>query len=552
MRWLAGSGLILLVVILLTNAAPQQRNRLGKPLPPDALPPDNQVLRVVYPGNEPRTLDATLDNYGSGRVEYLFDRLTMLDEDERLMPGAAERWNASADGKAWTFYLRPDARWSDGHPLTAHDFEWTYKTLLAPSVGNVYAFLFYEIKGARDFNLGKTGDARTIGVRAVDDLTFVMETEKPCPYLPYLTSYLSAAPIPRWQYEKHGRQWATAAHIVTNGSYRVAEWTPQRRMVFELNPQYTGPYKGFLERVVIPFMAAGAAGMLAYENDEIDLLYGVLPGELRHIMTDGRLKQELATWPHTQTSYLFFQTQRPPFNDVRVRQAVAHAIDREALCRVVRNGLGIPAYTMIPPGFPGYAGDRLQSHQAYNPDLARKRLAEAGYPNGRGFPRVPLWIGDGDPAGRDLAQALQGMLADNLGIQVAIQPQEGTVYMTNLYQHTIPMGLGGFQSDYPDPHNLLAMVWHSQPKGHGRHDWVDAAFDRLVDTADFEMDPVRRMRMYNQAEEILVRDAGGVFLFHTVLAQLRKPRVKGFVVNRAGYRPFWTNHITHTRVYMGR
>lgn len=545
-------AVFLICLAMAVHAEPQRVNRIGKPLPPDAAPPEKQILRIVFPGGEPRTLDATLDNYGSGRVEFLFDRLTMLDEDENLIPGVAERWKAAPDGKSWTFYLRPGGRWSDGRPVTAHDFEWTYKTLLEPAIGNVYAFLFYEIKGARDFNLGKTKDARTIGVRAADDLTFIIETEKPCPYLPYLTSYLSAAPIPRWQYEKYGKDWATGARIVTNGSYKVAEWVPQQRMVFELNPQYTGPYKGFLERVVTPFIMPGSGGVLAYENNEVDLLNGILPGELRQINADPRLKNELVTWPHTQTSYLFFQTQRPPFYDVRVRQAIAGAVDKETLCRVVRNGLGIAAYTMLPPGFPGYSGDRLGSRQAYNPILARKRLTEAGYPGGRGFPRVPLWIGNGDPAGRDLAQAIQGMLLENLGIHVDIQPQEGTFYLKSLYDHTIPMGLGGFQSDYPDPHNLLAMVWRSQPSGHGRSDWLNPGFDRLVDLADFEMDPTERMRLYHQAEEILVTDVGGAFLFHTVIAQLRKPFIKGFVTNKRGVRPFWTNHITHTRLYVSR
>ncbi|MBM3262922.1 MAG: peptide ABC transporter substrate-binding protein [candidate division Zixibacteria bacterium] len=537
-------------VCLLALAASPLQNRVGAPLPPDALSVEKQVIRILFPGNEPRTLDATLDNYGSGRVEFLFDRLTMLDEDERLLPGVAESWKASPDGKAWTFRLRADARWSDGRPVTAQDFEWTYKTLLEPSIGNVYAFLFYEIKGARAFNLDKSKDPKTVGVRAVDERTFVIETEKPCPYLPYLTSYLSAAPIPRWQYEKYGKSWATAAHIVTNGAYRVAAWVAGQRMTFARNPRYGGPYPGLLERVELSFMTTG--GVLAYENNEIDILHGVLPGDLQHVISDSRLKRDLVTWPHTQTQYLFFQTQRPPFDDVLVRQAIAGAIDRETLCRVVRNGLGIPAYTMLPPGFPGYSGDRLSGIQAYAPDRARRRLAEAGYPGGRGFPKMPLWIGQGDPAGRDLAQALQGMLQENLGIRVDIQPQEGTVYMTRLYQHAIPMGIGGFQSDYPDPHNLLAMVWRSQPKGHGRHDWINSDFDRLVDTADFEMDPAKRMRLYSEAEEILATDTGGVFLFHTVLAQLRQPRVRGFVTNKRGFRPFWTNHITHTRLYMGR
>ncbi|MBI4551257.1 MAG: peptide ABC transporter substrate-binding protein [Candidatus Latescibacteria bacterium] len=536
------------VCALTVSAVSPRVNRLGKPLPPDAAAPERQVLRIMYTGPEPRTLDATLDNYGAGRGEYLFERLTLLDESENLIPGAAERWEASRDGKTWTFHLRRGARWSDGHPVTAHDFEWTYKTLLEPSIGNVYAFLFYEIKGARDFNLGKLKDRNAIGVKALNDLTFVIQTEKPCPYLPYLTSYLSAAPIPRWQFEKYGKKWATPGRCASNASYKLVEWTPQQQMVFALDPNYNGPYKGTLEKVTIKFGATGT-GLLPYENNEIDLLHDISPLDLPHITSDPKLKHELVTWPHTQTWYLFFRTQKPPFNVLKVRQAIGHAINRDILCTVVRKGLAIPAYTMLPPGFPGYVGDKYKSIQAYDPPLARRLLAEAGYPGGRGFPRVAFWLNGNDAALRGIGQAIQGMLKEHLGITVDLQPQETTVYMTNLYQHTIPVGLGAFQSDYPDPHNLLAMVWHSQPSGHGRHDWTNPAFDRLVDTADFEMNPAKRMQLYDEAEKTLATDAGGVFLYQTVLAQIRKPWVKGFVKNKQGYSPFWWNHMTHVRLY---
>ena len=542
----------LLACVVLLSAAPQRTNSVGAPMPPDSAPEEQQVLRIVYGGAEPRTLDATLDNYGSGRVEYLFERLTLLDEEERLIPGAAERWEASPDGKSWTFHLRRGARWSDGRPVTAQDFEGTYKTLLEPSIGNVYAFLFYEIKNARDFNLDEISDPSVIGVNAVDDHTLVIETTQPCPYLPYLTSYLSASPIPRWQFEKYGDRWARAGHVVTNGSYQVLEWAPQRHMTFGLNPNYDGPYRGLLERVTIPFIGDGSSGILAYENDEIDILHNISPFDLRHINQNPRLKQELVTWPHTQTWYLFFQTAQRPFNNLKVRQAISHVINRDVICRVVRNGLGIPAYTMLPPGFPGYVGDRHRDIQRFDPLLGQQLLAEAGFPGGRGFPRVTFWISGKDPSLRSLGQAIQGMLLEHLGIQVELQPQEGTVFMTNLYQHEIPMGISAFQSDYPDPHNLLGMVWHSQPVGHGRHDWRNPAFDNLIDRADFEMAPGRRMAMYADAERILASDVGGVFLFHTVLAQLRKRNVKGFVTTARGYQPFFWNHITHTRLYISQ
>ena len=172
----------------------------AKPLPPDAAPPERQVYR--YFSGEPSSLDVSVALYESLGSAFLFERLCMLDHSDELIPGAADRWENSSDGRTWTFYLHPGARWSDGTPVTAHDFEYTYKRLLHPDSGNVYAFFYYDIKGARAYNQRKTYDPNGLGVRAVDDLTLVIETEEPCAYFPYVTSYTASSPVPSWQVEK--------------------------------------------------------------------------------------------------------------------------------------------------------------------------------------------------------------------------------------------------------------------------------------------------------------------------------------------------------------
>jgi oligopeptide transport system substrate-binding protein len=523
-------------------------NTLGVELPPDAAPLTAQTLRLMAP--EPRTLDATLDNYGTGGSQYIFERLALLDEEDQLIPGAADRWVASDDARTWTFYLRPDGRWSDGRPVTAHDFEWTYKLLLDPVQANVYAFLFYEIKGARDFNQRRTSDRNTVGVRAIDDYTLVIEAEQTCPYLPYLTSFISASPIPRWQFEKYGNKWTEEGNCVRNFTFKLDEWTTGRQQVFVLDPNYTGRYKALLEKVIIQFTTGTSVGIFPYENNEVDMA-AVTPADLPRVTSDEKLRSELYSWPHQSTGYLLFQTKKPPFDQVKVRQAIAHAIDRETLCGVVMQGLATPAYSMLPLHFPGYNGDRFKSLQAFDPVQARQLLAEAGYPNGKGFPDTVFWISGNAQTTRQISQAIQGMIKMHLNIDVPINTLDGTSYMSYLYQHQIPFGLSGFQSDYPDPHNLLSMVWHSQPVGYGRHDWVNPTFDRLLEQADTEINPNRRLELYAQAEQILVEEAGGVFLYHGVKTELRKPWIKGIPKIRTGHQPFWTNYITHTRVYIG-
>jgi ABC-type transport system substrate-binding protein len=204
---------------------------------------------------------------------------------------------------------------------------------------------------------------------------------------------------------------------------------------------------------------------------------------------------------------------------------------------------------MLPPGFPGYVGDKYRDLQAYDPRRAKQLLAEAGYPKGRGFPTVECWLRG---ASRDMvAEAIQGMLSQNLGINIKIVGQDRKVYVDNMYQYRIPMSLITFVYDYVDPHNMLGMVWHTRPKGTGRHDWSHETFDRLVDDASSEMDPTRRTQMYDEAERILASDAGGVFIHHSLPMQLRKPWLKGYTKDHAGYYSH-RQPVTMTRLYIGK
>ena len=525
-------------------------NSLGKQLPPDAAPLHEQIL--MYFIEEPKTLDVSMDNYGvKGADPYLFERLTMFDADDILIPGAADRWEPSEDGRTWTFNLREGARWSDGRDVTAHDFEYTFKRFLDPDEGNVFAFLFYNIKNARDFNHGKINDPDSVGVRAIDDLTLEIEAEAPCPFLPHIMAYNSAAPVPPWQVQKHGRRWTEPGNMVSNYSYKLDEWITDRYISYDLNPYYNGPYPGYLERIKLKFIIAGThPGITPYENNEVDR-QGVFAQFLGEIENSPDLTRDLTSNAHFQTWYLFFRTAIPPFDDARVRRAVGHAIDRETICRVILQGHGTPAYTMLPPNFPGYTGDLLKDVQRYDPPEARRLLAEAGYPDGRGLPEIEFWLRQADPTQMGIAQAIQGMLLETLGMRVEIRNQEIGLYMDNMYQYSIPFGLIPYQYDYPDPDNMLSQVWHSQPVGHGRHDWKNDAFDRLLQAGGTTMDEAQRMAYYGQAERILVEDAGGVFIYHTHVLDLRKPWFKGLEPNSWGQDHFWGNRTTMMDIYIG-
>ena len=528
-----------------------------KPLPADAAPAEQQVFR--YLAYEPNSLDMTMLIYESGGSPFVHERLALLDHEQKLVPGVADSWEVSEDAMTWTFHIHPGSRWSDGRPLTAHDFEYSFKRMLDPDSGNVYAFFYYDIKGVKAFNQRENPDPGSIGIRAVDDLTLVIETEKACAYLPHILQFPTSAPVPRWQVEKFGTRWTEAGNFVGSAVYTLDEWITGKYMSFKLNPFYSGNNPTYLRKVIRVFNAstgAATAGstmdVMAYDNNEIDVA-AVNPIELLRIKQDPVLEQELWSYDQYTTFYLFFRTREPPFDDVRVRKAFAHAIDQETFVRVNMHDLMIPAYTMLPLHFPGYVGDKYKDIQRYDPTLAKQLLADAGFPEGRGFPEFELWLGGASPNSpqAQASQAIQQMLKDNLGITISIKYVEGATYRRSLNNWVMPLSLIGFNYDFPDPQSMLGIIWRSQPKGYGRHDWKNPEFDTLIDQAAGEMNEEKRMSLYDEAERILADDVGGVFLWNMLNYQLRKPWVKGLMEDEYGQVPYSPNHTTFLEMYIG-
>ncbi|HIG48455.1 MAG TPA: peptide ABC transporter substrate-binding protein [candidate division Zixibacteria bacterium] len=506
-------------------------NTVGRLLPEDAAPLSRQVFRYMF--REPSTLDISVAAYDADGTYFAFERLLLLDENNELSPAAADRWESSDDGTVWTFHMRHGAKWSDGRPVTALDFEYSFRRMLDPASGNIYAFLYYVIKNSRAYNQGEIKDIEQVGIRAIDEETFQIETEGPCPYLPYIVSFITSSPVPRWQVEKFGRKWTEPENCVSNFTYKLAEWRVGLDMTFALDPYYNGPHKALLEKIVVKFISSQRPGTLPYENGEVDA-YDLDPLDYARVKKEDALHAQIFRMQEFTTWYIFFKTEQAPFNDLRVRQAIAHAIDREALCATVLNELAVPAYSMLPPGFPGYTGDRLKDLQAYNPAQARQLLAEAGFPGGRGFPRTDLWLRVADTSINKVAgEALQAMLKETLGIEINILYQQRKIYNDNLFQWQIPMGMLVFAYDYPDPSNMLGLLWRSQPKGYARHDWNNTTFNDLLDRANTEMGD-ERYTLYAQAERILAEEAAAVFLFHPIVTELRKPYIRGIKRDREG------------------
>ena len=527
--------LLVMVVSVVTVIALQEQevtgvyiNSVGVRLPPDAAPLEYQVFTSFKPEN--RFLDMATSHYQVISHDYALvnEPLVRVDRNYNLIPAAATHWDVSEDGLTWTFYLQPDLIFADGHPLTACDFEDTFKRWADPTTGFDFEWYYRTIKNWGAVVSGQM-PLDSLGVRTIDDHTIAFTTEQPTPYAPLILSFSWVTPT--HLFEKYGAGWSTKPEtLLGSGPYRLAEWTKLDRIVLEPNPQYRGPHKPYLERVVSKlFSPAAQPPMLSsYEAGDVDHVVLNNQAEIKRVKTDPVLRHQLDTYVEFGTTYLMMDTFNPPFNDPRVRQAFSHAIDKEALINSALREIAAPAASMMPQGFPAADPEGLASIQRYDPVLARQRLAEAGYPDGRGFPPMKMWIRGATLQGGITPEAVQAMLKQNLNVEIGVQNTEAKVFMEALYEDAIPFAMVPYGYDYLDPSNLLG-IWLSS----GRHAWYNESFESLMAIANQMVDdPDKRITLYQQAEHFLVDDVAGVFLWHPLRNELWKPYLRAEALER--------------------
>ena len=503
-------------------------NSIGIPLPPDAAPPEYQVFTSFKAEN--RYLDMATSHYQVVGHDYALvnEPLLRMDRDYKLLPAAATRWEVSDDGLTWTFHLQPDLVFADGHPLTAQDFEDTFKRWADPGTGFDLEWYYRPITNWGAVVAGKQS-LDSLGVKALDDHTLSFSTEEPTPYLPLILTFSWVTPS--HLFEKHGAGWSTKPEtLLGSGPFTLVEWSKLDRIVLKPNPLYRGPHKPYLERVVTRlFNVAAQPPMLSsYETGEVDHVALSNQAEINRVRADPRLRNQLDTYMAFGTTYLMMDTFKPPFNDLRVRQAFSHAIDNVAMVDSALRGVAVPASSMLPEGFPAASTRKLAPIQRYDPVLARQRLAEAGYPDGRGFPRTVMWIRGTSLQGGQAPQAVQAMLKQNLNIDIGVQNTEAKLFMETMYEGNIAFAMIPYGYDYLDPSNLLG-IWLST----GRHAWYNERFESIMDTANHLIgDPSRRMALYREAERVLVEDVAGVFLWHSQHNELWKPYLRTEALER--------------------
>jgi len=488
---------------------------------------------------EPADLDPdVIYAYTDSQIAYaLFEGLTKLDaKTSRPVPAAADRWAVSPDGLVYTFHIRPTARWSNGDPLTAADFAYSFRRILTPTFAAVYSYMLWPIKNAEAYNSGRLADFTKVGVKVLDPSTLRITLERPTPYLPALASHTTWLPVHRATIEKFGRmdekgtKWTRPGNLVGNGAFTLAEWNPNARIVVVRNPLYWDDAETRLNRVEFFPFEKPEIEELNYRSGQLHVTYGLPVSKIAiyraHRPPDLGIDHVLSSF------YLFINVRRPPFDNVKLRLALIHAVDREALSRGVTQGTLPAARSLTPPDCGGYTS-RAQVSDDF--DEARALLAEAGFPGGRGLPPIEVQCYETEVPLRML-EAIQSMWQERLGVHITIAQLEQKTLFQNQQSGNYSIGFSGWIADYPDPSTFLGTMVTGC--GNNWAGWSNHEYDRLVAEAANSADNGRRFELFQKAEAILLGEAPLIPLFYQSNIFAISPKVRGWTTTLVGFHEF--------------
>lgn len=464
--------------------------------------PEGRILRAVFEGltrRDPATLEA--------------------------LPGIATSWTVSDDGLVYTFTLRDDSRWTNGDPVTAHDFEYSFRRLLSPETAAAYAYLGWIIAGGRELTEATGGVP--FGVEATSDTELVIRLAQPAPYLPRLLTYYPFMPVHRGCIEQHGGNWVKAANIVTNGPFRIVERRVRDRIRMARFDGYWGADEVSLGSVDA-FAADGITTQLnMFLTGQVDWMVRPPP----NLHDELSKRPEMRTGAQAGVTFLRFNTSREPFGDPRVRAALALVLDREALARDVMRGGEAASTSFVPDGFAGYVPARLAEPDA---ERARALLAEAGHPGGEGLPEFEL-LYPHNQITRDFCQAIADQWRTELGVRVSLVNETWKVYLDSQKQGLYDASWSAWIADYLDPSTFLDLF--TSTSANNRTKWSSAAYDDLVARASRSPDPAQRDALYREAEALLLEALPIAPIYQRVNSNLVAGRVSGFHDNLLDTHP---------------
>lgn len=461
---------------------------------------------------------------GAYIANNVFEGLLMAPRRSGLPqePGVATGYELADDGRTYTFHLRRDARWSDGRPVTAGDFVYSWLRELDPETGSVTVETLYYLDNAEAFNKGALKDRDLVGVHAPDDHTLVVRLARPTPFWISLVAHAQYFPVPRWAIEEHGRRWTRPENLVSNGAYRLTVDRPRDRTVLERSPTYWDVANVRIPRVVALHSSTESQDITRYDSGQIQLTrMGVPPAEITARMATG--EPDLLIDPRLCYYQYTFNTTRPPFDDVRVRRAIVMAIDKERLVGSVTRGRELPADGVVLDYFVDSMGYPNPEGLPFDVAAARKLLAEAGYPGGKGLPPVLLSYNTLERH-QAIAEFVQRQLKENLNLDITLENMEFKSLLKKVRTGDFQLTRRGWCGE-DHPYTMLEIFRSESPRNPGG--WKSAEFDRLLERSLDEPTTAGQMKLLAEAEAILQREAPIVPLFYYTSPYLKKPVLRG-------------------------
>ena len=481
------------------------------------------VLRMNL-GTEPPSLDwhTTTDSTSFDVISNIMVGLTQYTDELDCIPSCAKSWEILDGGTRYVFHLRDDVKWTDGKPLTAYDFEYAWRRLEDPETGASYAFFLYDVINAFEINTGKNKDVTSLGAKALDDLTFEVRLKKPAAYFIYLTAHCPSFPMRKDTVEENGDRWTEPANIVTNGPFVLSKWQHEYKIELSANKGFfAGPPP--LKKVKMFMVPEQSTAFALYENDELDYV------DNRSFSTSDidryRTSPEYQSIPLLRGTYIGCNVQKPPFTDKRIRQAFSMAIDRNVFPLILRRGER-PTTHWIPSAL---MGSTPESGLKFDVPAARRLLARAGFPEGKGLPPVSLLYPNREDS-RLVVEALQAQLKKNLGVRIQLVNQEWKVYLATRKKDPPPLFRASWGADYPDPETFMNLFTSTNGNNHTR--WKNKTYDRLVSIAGGELDEERRASLYRRADRLLCKDEVPILPMYVATQNvLLKPWTRGISFN---------------------
>jgi oligopeptide transport system substrate-binding protein len=513
----------------------------------DRIPETEKAARegilLIGNGTEPKGLDPHLvTGVPEGHIigalmEGLIARHPTNDLEPE--PGMAESWEHNEDFSVWTFHLR-EARWSNGDPVLASDFAYSWQRILSPALGAEYAPMLYVIRNAEQFNLGRIDDFSQVGVKALDDRTLRVSLEGSTPHFLSMLKHTSFLPVNPRAVEEHGgmtdRQsaWSTLENYVGNGPFRLKQWVTNQVIEVERNPSYWDAATVRLNGIRFYPIENANSEETMFRNDRLHMTNTVNPDKIAYfqeIMPD-----KMTISPYLGSYFYRLNVTREPFTDVRVRRALALALDKQLIVERVTKGGQAPATGFVPDGIPGYAASTAIE---FNPDEARRLLAEAGYPDGRGFPRTEIMINTSE-AHRKIAEAIQALWKQELGIEVGIYNQEWKVYLDSQSNLDYDISRSAWIGDFVYPSTFTDMF----TTGNGNNDtgWSNMRYDALVARSRVAESEEERMAIFHEAEDLLLEEMPIIPIYWYTRVYLKDPRVQDWhpkLLDNHNYKYVW-------------